>query len=135
MACARCFAPCVVLLLALFASGALASLHSLTCTDNYPARVKFLCQGSGTVNAGANATYTIAVDQESAYNQLYDVNVTLRSIAGDADLCGPLCLSGVGITVSFGSESCCACAGQSTYDGFPKRSTLTINSSCFAYLN
>ena len=81
-----CYVTCLALALAFGIQSADASLHMLSCTDSYAARVKFLCQGQGTVNAGANMTYTIAVDQQSAYNQLYNINITLRSVGGDADL-------------------------------------------------
>lgn len=83
---ALCCAISLALVLAFSAQTADAALHMLACTDSYGARVKFLCSGQGTVSAGQNMTYTIAVDQESAYNQLYSINITLRSVGGDADV-------------------------------------------------
>lgn len=74
---------------ALLASrGALATTGELACANTLAAstRVTFFCEADGTVAVGANWTYTVAVEESAAENQLYDLNVTLKSVTGDADL-------------------------------------------------
>ena len=63
-----------------------AKAGTLTCTDNPSSKVTFLCSGDGTLAVGANLTYTVSVDETSSVNQLYDLNVTLKSPSGDSDL-------------------------------------------------
>ena len=80
--------PLAVLLLFSFRS-ARADVQPLACNDGPDLRnqgIFWECQNFGKVVAKGNTTYYLTVDPESAAYQQFDINITLTSINGDADL-------------------------------------------------
>ena len=78
---------CAVALCA--ASLAHADTQALSCTENTSPGTAWSCENFGTVSGKANVTYQLAVQASDAQYQRFDVNITLTSLSGDADLCGP----------------------------------------------
>jgi len=72
------------------AAGARADTQALSCTESPSSGTAWACENFGTVAAGANTTFLLAVQPSDAQYSRFDVNVTLTSLSGDADLCGPL---------------------------------------------
>ncbi|KAK9839237.1 hypothetical protein WJX81_003310 [Elliptochloris bilobata] len=63
-----------------------ADTDVLSCTENTSAGTAWSCENFGTVAAKANVTYQLAVQPSDAQYQRFDVNITLTSLSGDADL-------------------------------------------------
>ena len=75
-----------------FAAGwARADTDVLSCTENPTPGTAWSCENFGTVAAQANVTYQLAVQPSDATYQRFDIDITLTSLSGDADLCGPRC--------------------------------------------
>ena len=73
------------------AGWARAATEALSCTENPTPGTAWSCENFGTVAAQANVTYQLAVQPSDATYQRFDINITLTSLSGDADLCGPAC--------------------------------------------
>ena len=73
------------------AGWARADTDVLSCTENPTPGTAWSCENFGTVAAQANVTYQLAVQPSDATYQRFDINITLTSLSGDADLCGPRC--------------------------------------------
>ena len=72
------------------ASLACADTEVLSCNENPTAGTAWSCENFGTVAGKANVTYQLAIQPSDAQYERFDVNITLTSLSGDADLCGPL---------------------------------------------
>lgn len=72
------------------AAGARADTQTLSCSESPSAGTAWACENFGTVAAAANVTFLLAVQPSDAQYSRFDVNITLTSLSGDADLCGPL---------------------------------------------
>ena len=73
------------------AGWARADTDVLSCTENPTPGTAWSCENFGTVAAQANVTYQLAVQPSDATYQRFDINITLTSLSGDADLCGARC--------------------------------------------
>jgi hypothetical protein len=68
---------------------AAADTKALSCTNSQDLEqqgIFWACDNFGQVNARQNTTYYLTVSADSASYQQYDINITLTSITGDADL-------------------------------------------------
>lgn len=77
--------------------GALLSVLSIATADVQPLKcvngqehqqdgIFWSCQNFGSVLVRQNTTYYLTVDAASATYQQFDINITLTSLIGDADL-------------------------------------------------
>ena len=83
-----CALPAVVALLAVL-NRAAADTETLQCVESaelIAAGIFWTCQNFGSLQARQNTTYLLTVDAKSAMYQQYDINMTLTSLTGDADL-------------------------------------------------
>jgi hypothetical protein len=83
-----CALPAVVALLAVL-NRAAADTETLQCVESaelIAAGIFWTCQNFGSLQARQNTTYMLTVDAKSAMYQQYDINMTLTSLTGDADL-------------------------------------------------
>ena len=83
-----CVLPAVVALLALL-NRATADTETLQCVESAEqkaAGIFWTCQNFGSLLARQNTTYLLTVDPKAAVYQQYDINMTLTSLTGDADL-------------------------------------------------
>ena len=76
----------VLLLMAGVMGLAAAQSGSLTCVEKPSSGVFQRCSDTGTLAVGQNKTYMYSVSQASASEQTFDLNITLTSLTGDADL-------------------------------------------------
>lgn len=79
----------LAVLLVIFSKTATADVQVLTCNDDASLRSRGIfweCQNFGKVLAKENTTYYLSVEPQSAAYQQFDINITLTSINGDADL-------------------------------------------------
>lgn len=80
--------PLAVLLLLSF-QVVKADVQPLTCREGPDLKsqgIFWSCENFGEVVDKENTTYYITVDPESAAYQQFDINITLTSLTGDADL-------------------------------------------------
>ncbi len=80
--------PLAVLLVTLSWT-ATADVEILSCNDDASLRSRGIyweCQNFGKVLAKENTTFYLSVEPQSAAYQQFDINITLTSINGDADL-------------------------------------------------
>ena len=78
----------VVALLSIL-SVARADVQALQCVNSNELQQKGIywsCQNFGSVLVRQNTTYYLTVDATSATYQQFDINITLTSLIGDADL-------------------------------------------------
>ena len=70
-------------------SVARADVQALQCSNGKELQqsgIYWSCQNFGTVLVRQNTTYYLTVDAASATYQQFDINITLTSLIGDADL-------------------------------------------------
>ena len=68
---------------------ATADVQPLQCVNGQELQqdgIFWSCQNFGTVLVRQNTTYYLTVDAASATYQQFDINITLTSLIGDADL-------------------------------------------------
>ena len=68
---------------------ATADVQPLQCVNGQELQqsgIYWSCQNFGTVLVRQNTTYYLTVDAASATYQQFDINITLTSLIGDADL-------------------------------------------------
>jgi len=70
-------------------SVARADVQSLQCTNSQELKqsgIYWSCQNFGKVLVRQNTTFYLTVEAASATYQQFDINITLTSLVGDADL-------------------------------------------------
>lgn len=80
--------PALLVLLAI-CQRATGDTQALQCTESAELKASGLfwsCQNFGSIPARLNTTYLLTVDPPSATYQQFDINITLTSLTGDADL-------------------------------------------------
>ncbi len=78
-----------VLLAVLATAAASAGAQTLDCSESAELKangVFWTCANFGKIAAKQNTTYLLTVGADSAMYQQYDINITLTSLTGDADL-------------------------------------------------
>lgn len=84
----RSVSPLVILVLFVLAVAS-ADIQALNCIDSPELKqqgIFWACDNYGTVKAKENVTFHLNVEPNAASYQQYDINITLTSLIGDADL-------------------------------------------------
>ena len=81
--------PALMAVLASLRPASAQTTQTLDCSSSVElkaAGVDWQCENFGSIAARQNTTYQLTVDANAAMYQTYDINITLISLTGDADL-------------------------------------------------